>query len=312
MNINLPLIATILFNLAILGIFLIALNYFVREVLRWLERRKIEGKFRQGQSNKEPFWYTAPIIGDVYHALYNRLDRDDNSHLADPLLGGIVLVALVPLITFGWFGQYLLMFAVPIFLLQAVRDILERLDVDNEQLVIQQLPQTIDNLNKTLTRHDNIQTALYEATIGLPQPIKGEIEGLVRRMHSRDKRSVLSEFRARYSNPWIRSFVFILTSLIEDTERTTAIDNLKRLRHMIAENERLANQSITDKRKSVIQNYVIAALAFVGSIVIMFTEWGRHFYFETGAGLFCLLVGYAAIFATIRMNLAMLSRKGED
>ena len=312
MTIDLPFIANILFNLAILGIFIIALNYFINEILRWLERRKIEGRFRKNSSNKEPFWHTAPIIGDVFHALYNRLELNDKAHMADPILAIIVMVSMLPFVVFGWFGQYLLMFAVPTFLLQAIRDILERLDVDDEQLIIQQLPQTIDNLNKTLTRHDNIQTALYEATIGLPQPIKGEIEGLVRRMNSRDKRSVLNEFRARYSNPWVRSFVFILTSLIEDTERATAIDNLKRLRHMITENEKLANQSITDKRKSVIQNYVIAAIAFVGSIAIMFTDWGRHFYFETGIGLFCLLVGYAAIFATIRMNLSMLSRKGGD
>lgn len=311
MNINWSLLATIGFNLAILGIVMVALHYFIKEILRWLERRKIEGKFKT-RNSKEPFWHTAPIIGDVYQALYNRLVLNNNEHIADPLIAIILAITAIPLVAFGWFGQYLLMFAVPVALLRAIRDILEQLDVDQEQLIIQQLPQTIDNLNKTLTRHDNIQTALYEATIGLPQPIKGEIESMVRRMNSRDKRSVLMEFRKKYSNPWVRSFIFILTSLIEDTERATAIDNLKRLRGMIAVNEKLANQSITDKRKSVIQNYVIAAIAFVTSIIIMFTDWGRHFYFETGAGLFSLLFGYAAIFATIRMNISMLSRKGDE
>ena len=310
MNINWPLIAEILFHLSTLGVFLVALNYFVREVLRWLERRKIEGKLKT-RSSKEPLWRTAPIIGDVYRALHNRLSVDENEHLTEPILAVIMVVSAIPFVTFGWFGQYLLMFAVPLAILRAVRDIVEQLDVDQEQLIIQQLPQTIDNLTKTLTRHDNIQTAMYEATIGLPQPMKGEVEGMVRRMNSRDKRSVLQEFRNKYSNPWVRSFIFILTSLIEDTERATALDNFKRLRKMITDNEMLANQSITEKRKSVIQNYIIAAGAFVISIGIMTTEWGRTFYFETGAGLFCLLGGYGAIFATIRMNINMVSRKGE-
>lgn len=298
----------LLTQLLTLATVLVALNYFVQIYLDRYKQKKLEGRIKV-RNKKDPIYKTMPLVGPLYRGFYNRLQTHKNEHLSEILTGVTVGVTLIPLVLFGYFGQYLLMIAIPVAILKAVTDILAELDVSQEALIVQQLPRTIDNIIKTAGRHGNIQIALSEATFGLQQPMKGELEKMVRRMNSQDRRSVLEQFQEDYKNPWIRSFIFILTSLVEDAERKTALDNLKTLREMMESEDKITMQSISDKRQSVIQNYIIAGLAFVASVIALFTEPGRNFYFESGIGLASLLGGYIAIFVTIRMNISMLSKK---
>lgn len=306
---NTALLTTLLFHIVTLGIVLIAAAYVVQEIQAHIERKKIEGTYKVN-TNKRPVFETMPVISPIYNGLRDKLADKGNTHLATPITVAILVLALIPFVVFGVFGQYLLMFVTPFAVLKGAKDIIEEINVPKEEVILMQLPRTIDNLIKTAGRHDNIQVALSEASYGLAQPMKGELEEMVRKMNSQDRKSVLEEFSNRYRNAWVRSFVFILSSLVEDAERKTALDNLRTLRNMVDQEQKLTQKSIGEKRSSVMQNYIIAAMALVSSVIAMFTEPGRQFYFETGFGLFSLMAGYGVLYITIKINLGMMSKKG--
>lgn len=303
------LLTTLLFHIVTLAIVFIAVAYVTQEFQAHIERKKIEGAYKVN-TNKKPLFETLPVISPIYTGLQNKLADKDNTQWATPLTVVILVLSAIPLVVFGVFGQYLLMIVAPMAVLRGAKDIIDEINVSKEEVILSQLPRTIDNLIKTAGRHDNIQVALSEASYSLNQPMKGELEEMVRKMNSQDRKSVLEEFSNRYKNAWVRSFVFILGSLVENAERKTALDNLRTLRNMVDQEQKLTQKSIGEKRSSVMQNYIIAAMALLSSIIAMFTAPGRQFYFETGFGLFSLMAGYAVLYLTIRINLGMMSKKG--
>lgn len=306
---DMALITNMLFHIVTLGIVFIALLYVVLEVQAQVEQKKIEGTFKVN-TNKQPVFKRLPVIAPIYNGLHDKLADKGHEHLTIPITSGILVVSLIPLVVFGFFGQYLLMMVTPFAILKGAQDIIKEITIPKEEVILSQLPRTIDNLIKTAGRHDNIQVALSEASYGLAQPMKGELEEMVRKMNSQDRRSVLEEFSNRYCNAWIRSFVFILSSLVEDAERKTALDNLRTLRNMVDQEQKLTLKSVGEKRSSVMQNYFIVAIALISSIIAMFTGPGRQFYFETAFGLFSLMAGYVVLYITVKINLGMMSKKG--
>lgn len=311
MNIDFRLLTTLLSHLVTLGIVALAITHIVKEVLAHIERKKIEGTFKTHTNKAHPFSQLI-LVAPVYKGLKEKLVDKGKEDQAELFTGLILGLSIAPALLFGFFGQYLLMMVVPIAILKGAQDILNEINVTKQDRILAQLPKTIDSLVKTAGRHDNIQIALSEASFGLAQPMKGELEEMVRKMNSQDRKSVLDEFSHRYSNAWIRSFVFILSSLVEDAERKTALDNLRTLRDMVDQEQKMTSQSVGEKRSSVMQNYIIAGMALVSSIIVMFTDFGRQFYFETGMGLLSLVGGYIVLFITIKLNLNMMSKREGD
>lgn len=302
------------FTIGFIGnVCLIYMTYIVlKEIAKQLSfasrMKKLQGK--QVKEKSENPLYNIKLMRDLRTTIYNRKKMKGKEADTDNLVLIFLGAALAALAFFLFFKQYLMALVVPVFLLHYIIKVFQAMEVDHIEMIHLQLPASIDGLLKAATRYGDLRNMLFEAAKTLPQPIRGEFENMARQMNSREVLEVLEEFRNRFDDIWISSFVFILTSMSDDTERSTALENLDNFRTMLDNENKLKNAAVTEKKISVNTNYSLCAFAGIAGIGACFTESARVFYFSTPVGLLCFVGGFALILATIKMNVKMSSTKG--
>ena len=295
-------------NICLIYMMYIVLKEIAKQIAFASKMKKLQGK--QVKERSDNPLYNIKLINDLRTAIYKRKKSKGKEADTDNLVLVFLGAALATLAFFLFFKQYLMALVVPVFLLHYIIQVFQVMEVDAIEMIHLQLPASIDVLLKAATRYGDLRNMLFEAAKTLPQPIRGEFENMARQMNSREVLEVLEEFRNRFDDIWISSFVFILTSMSDDTERSTAFENLNNFRTMLDNENKLKNAAVTEKKISVNTNYSLSAFAGVAGIGACFTETARVFYFSTPIGLLCFVGGFALILATVKMNVKMSSTKG--
>lgn len=302
-------LVTVAINLLLIAVLFYAVKWGLTELAEKRKLMRLQGKIKVKKKTANPMLRIG-VFNRMYESLKHRARQKGDEEKADKIFLYLILGFFVLTGMFIVFKQYFLAIGIPLFLAKFTADILESLEISDEEYVTIQLPKAIDNILKAATRYGDTKTILFEAARTLPHPIKGEFDSMVRKMNSQDNISVLNDFREKYNSIWVRSFVFILVSMNDDSERETAMENLKNLRVMLEADNNMRISAVTNKKISVNTNYALAGVASaVGIGAILFTEVGREFYFTTPMGLICFIGGFALVLATIKMNIRMSSTK---
>lgn len=304
----------LLFNLLIIVVALGALKGILSEINHYLMEKRLQAEGREMRTRKdESILMRSKIVRDLHGTLTFTLTQKNMLARRDGIFYAIITIIGATSVLFVFFRQYLLGLIVPYFLLHYVLKILESMEISDVDYMHVQLPVAIDEVLKSLTKYGDLKNVFFEASLTLPYPIRREFETLARRMNSRSSEEVLLEFKDKYEDIWVNSFVFILISMLDDSEKELGLDNLRKLRDMLTDENNLKNASVSEKRLSVNTNYALAGVAAaVGLGMALFTEFGSRFFFSTPLGLFCFIGGYALVFATIKINVGLVSTKEKE
>lgn len=301
MGINLFLVAAIL--VLIIGVIKEKKETKRLRVLQGVSKRREKGRNRL---------FDVPLFYRLYQSLQHRARQKGDLEKADKQFNIIIWIFAIMAIGFIFLEQYILAFLVPLILSKQLVDILVSMEVDDIELIHQQLPAAIDNVLKAASRYGDTSSIFYEASLTMPHPLKAEFEAMVRKMNSRETIEVLNEFKDKYNDIWVRSFVFIMVSMSDDAEREIALENLKKLQSMLVNENSMKLTAVTNKKVSINTNYTLAGTAAVlGLGATLISETAREFYFSTPLGLLSFLGGYALVFATVKLNIKMSQIKNQ-
>jgi hypothetical protein len=247
-----------------------------------------------------------------YDNTVKRFLSERNKEQYSPLVFyGTIGVALSLFAYFISMRQVLLAVLAPITVVWVANKILTLLLVDVNEKVEEQLPLVIDTIIKVFSKYGDLKSVIYETSQSIDEPLKSRLEKLARKMLSENQEKAIMDFADEMDNIWIYALVFILLSYREETKKEEVIVNLRHLANIIEKENSLKNSSVTDKRYGVVLNYVIAFIAFAGGIAnIIFNPVGKQFFFESLTGIFCFIIGYASVIATIIVNIKLSSKKG--
>jgi hypothetical protein len=247
-----------------------------------------------------------------YDNTVKRFLSERNKEQYSPLVFyGTIGVALSLFAYFISMKQLLLAILAPITVVWVANKILTLLLVDVNEKVEEQLPLVIDTIIKVFSKYGDLKSVIYETSQSIDEPLKSRLEKLARKMLSENQEKAIMDFADEMDNIWIYALVFILLSYREETKKEEVIVNLRHLANIIEKENSLKNSSVTDKRYGVVLNYVIAFIAFAGGIAnIIFNPVGKQFFFESLTGIFCFIIGYASVIATIIVNIKLSSKKG--
>jgi hypothetical protein len=247
-----------------------------------------------------------------YDNTVKRFLSERNKEQYSPLVFyGTIGVALALFAYFISMKQVFLAVLSPITVIWVANKILTLLLVDVNEKVDEQLPYVIDTIIKVFSKYGDLKSVIYETSQSIGEPLKSRFEKLARKMLSENQEKAIMDFADEMNNIWIYALVFMLLSYREETKKEEVIVNLRHLANIIEKENSLKNSSVTDKRYGVVLNYVIAFIAFAGGIAnIVFNPVGKEFFFESLTGIFCFILGYASIIATVIINIKLSSKKG--
>jgi hypothetical protein len=108
---------------------------------------------------------------------------------------------------------------------------------------------------------------------------------------------VLKDYTKKSKSVWMHSLFTILTRYKEDAKKEDTIENLTHLREMIKQENQLKRALMSDKRYSVVVNYLFAGISVVGNIALMFffPHISRPAYFGTPIGILMIAGGYGCV-----------------
>lgn len=280
-----------------------------KEYVRNVQMKKLQGKIKTKKVGENPL-LRIKQLRKLNETLVHTLKQKDKLERVNIVFNTVFAVVILIGILFIIFKQYLLAVIVPIFLLHYAVRILVSLEVSDLEYMYVQLPKGIDAILKASSRYEDVKSIFYEASKTLPQPIRGEFDMMARKMNSRETEEVLMEFKEKYDDIWMNSFIFILISMKEDAERNIALGNLANLREMLEKENSLKMTNVTERKISVNTNYTLAGFASVIGIgALLFSKSARVFYFSTPLGIICFVGGYALVLATIQINIRLSSTK---
>lgn len=298
-------------NLLLLCAVLLLINGIIKEQKEKKRLKTLQGTMKKHEKGANPL-LEVPLFRRLYLSLQHRARQKGDIGKADTQF--YIIVGAFGVLTIGFIvlKQYILALVIPFVLSKYLTDIMESLEVDDIELIHQQLPSAIDNILKAASRYGDTASIFYEASLTMPHPLKAEFEAMVRKMNSRETIEVLNEFKDKYNDIWIRSFIFIVVSMSDDAERSIALENLKKLQGMLVSENNMKLAAVTNKKVSVNTNYALAGIAAVlGLGATLLSETARTFYFSTPLGLVCFVGGYALVFATVKMNIKMSQTKNQ-
>lgn len=296
-------------NILLFVALFIGIRGLFKEYVRNVQMRKLQGKIKTKKVGENPL-LRIKQLKKLNETLVHTLKQKDKLERVNIIFNTVFVAVLLIGVLFIVFKQYLLAVIVPIFLLHYAVRILVSLEVSDLEYMYVQLPKGIDAILKASSRYEDIKSIFYEASKTLPQPIRGEFDMMARKMNSRETEEVLMEFKEKYDDIWMNSFIFILISMKEDAERNIALGNLTNLREMLEKENSLKMTNVTERKISVNTNYTLAGFASVIGIgALLFAKTARVFYFSTPLGIICFVGGYALVLATIQINIRLSSTK---
>ena len=174
------------------------------------------------------------------------------------------------------------------------------------------LPEVIDILMRCFSKSDDVQSILYETSLEIDEPFHSLFGNIARKMTSSGHLSVLNEYAHQSNNVWVHSLFTVLIRYKEDAKKEDTIKNLRHLRDMISQENQLKRALMSDKRYSVVLNYLIAGVSILGNIVLFlfFPEIAQPSYFGTPIGPLALLGGYLCVIGVHTLTKKMSNNKG--
>lgn len=159
------------------------------------------------------------------------------------------------------------------------------------------LPEVIDVLVRCFSKSDELQMVIYETSLDIDEPYRQMFSDMARKMTSSGHMSVLREYSSKTDSVWMNSLFSILMRYKEDAKKSETLKNLRNLRDMISQENKLKRSLISDKSYSVFLNYIITSVAVAGNIIIFlfFPNVASLTFLMSGFGMFMLLLGYLCV-----------------
>lgn len=166
------------------------------------------------------------------------------------------------------------------------------------------LPEVLDMLVRGFSKHDELQAIIYETSRDIDEPFASMFSEIARKMTSSGHVSVLQEYNAKSESVWIHSLFTILIRYKEDARKEDTVKNLKHLRDMVEQDNKLRRSLISEKRYSVVLNFIISGVSVLGNIVlfIAFPDIAFPAYIQNPIGTMFLIAGYAMVFAVFALT----------
>jgi hypothetical protein len=300
---------TFLLN-GVLVMLMIVLAIALMDVINSYHKEKQMYGLTKSNPNRKDYIRNNRLLGNYNRTLKRFLSERKKEQYA-PLIFYVTIGIAIALV--GYFlsmKQVLFAVLAPITLIWVKTKIMSMLLIDVNDKVDEQLPYVIDTIIKVFSKYGDLKSVIYETSQSIEDPLRSKFEKLARKMLSENQEKAIMEFAEEMNNIWIYSLVFILLSYREETKKEEVIINLRHLSTIIEKENNLKNSSVTDKRYGVVLNYVIALIAFAGSIAnLVFNPVAKTFFFGSMTGIICFTLGYASIIATIMLNIKLSSKK---
>lgn len=297
----------------ITNILLISLTLFTVYYLLVLlvERRKSEQllslhKYRK-KNSVQKIGEHVQSVQKLYGEIDEFLRKRGKNNISDLVFYGIVALTLIIFIGMLLTGQFILAIVYPIAFIWFVRRMMVVATKDPIVEMEEELPMTIDNMIRILSRYSDIRTVMYETSLTTKGPLRKELDLLVSQMNTRNPIVVLEEFSCKHNSVWLNNFGFTLLGYLGDSSKEETIQNLRHLRNLLSDDTKKKKDAIKERKPSVMINYALAAVGVVTGIAnILFNPYGFDFFFHSYIGLFCFTIGFASVLGTIYMNIKML------
>lgn len=247
------------------------------------------------------------FVGAFYDDIESSMKKKGNEAMADIVFYSLIVFSLLVAIAMIATGQFLLAIVYPIFLLWFIRKILQISKKDPIVEMEENLPSTIDNMIRILSRYSDIKSIIYETSLVASGPLKEELDWLSRQMNSRNPLLVLEEFSEKHNSVWLNNFAFTLIGYLQDSSKEETIRNLRHLRTILEQENRTKKNAISERKPSLMVNYTLAVLGIGGAFAnILFNPVAFDFFFHSYTGLICFTGGFGFVLGTIYMNVKMM------
>ena len=301
------------FNLCIflsIGCALALMTKLYHEKLEYEEIFNInQNKNRNKAMGNEQGILKKGFLGTLYTNLRNFMIIKDREKSTDMMFYIILGVSLFLGIAMFSTGQKLMGVLLPFGICYLVSYVLSIIKVNRIDKIREQIPATIDNITRVMTKYSALKTILYEASASAQEPMRSILKQLSLRMSSESGIDVLNDFMEEYNDIWIYSFSFTLVSYLEDSEKADVIANLKELRDIINKEIEQKKAEALEKKMTVAINYVLVVLGVGAEFAnIMFNPGGSAFFFKSVGGFAAFLVGNGLLITCVISNI-MLTRK---
>lgn len=272
------------------------------------KQKKIKGTLKQKTISKKI--KQLKFIENYSNHLELVLKEKNKEGLFATFFYGSLFLIGVSMLSLVLVKQILLAIICPVILLRIFDTMAIKLSSDIIESIEEQLPFAIDNIIRISTKYGDIKSIIYEASRTCENPIKSILESISREMISSPPDEVLLDYAEKYDNVWFYSFVFTIISYLEDASKEETIKNLKHLRNMLEKENTLKKANLTDKKYSIVINYMIIVFSILGFVAnLIINPSAKAFFFSTFIGLVCFIAGCGCIVGTIFVNITMSKNK---
>jgi len=224
------------------------------------------------------------------------------------MVGNAILAIPFFLAIIGWVFKGFIMGIATFVLINGIMSLYFKNAIQNKNKDFEsKMPEAVDIMIRNFSRFDDLQSILYYTSLDAAEPFQSMTGEMARRMTSEGQLEVLEEYAEKTSSVWIHSMYSVLIKYKEDAKKEDTLVNLKSLRDMVDQDNKLRRSLVSDKRYTVLLNYIICAIAVVGNVVLIASsETARKAFFETSYGFLVLIGGYSCIgavfFITKKLN----------
>lgn len=308
---NIPVMnETLLSALSLLSYLLIIATFSIAMFLHVSEQRKeaiLLGKKKPitFDSNKRNGLFTK-----LKHDLYILLEQKEQEHMLDIAINIILAIVFGSAVFLLVMEQPVLAMIFPYVLYRFIHQIILMSTTHISEKIEEELPLAIDHIVRVASKTDSLKTIFFETSKRLDGPLGKIFEDIALKMSNTDAESLLLEFSNEYNNIWIYNFTFTVINFTKQLNKNAVLENLVELRNMLEEENQQKKIEKTEKKYAVMLNYTVAVASFIAFFAnIIFNPIAKTFFFSSVMGLGCVSIGFAALFATIIINIRLVKGK---
>lgn len=285
-----------------------ALYLKLMEVNQDKQRERVTKGYLKGDKSKNLEYFTRnKTLNKLYIELEQLLKNNKKEDIAEIVfflfMGFLFFIFISMIFVRMYFLAVVLPFALVWYAIRLIRE----LKPDEMQTLHFQLPGTIDNIIREMSRYNDLQRILKGSASTSSEPMKGILNQLSIELTDGDQKSVLEKFAKKYNTSvWLTSLSYTLISYIEETGKDDTVKNLLDLRQLLYEENQSKLKVSADRKYGIIINYALAVIgALMGVGNILFNPNAKEFFFSTLPGIISFVLGYSLILMTIMYNVRM-------
>lgn len=284
-------------------------NRKIKELFR-IEKEMLQTELKpKKQKRKLEFRYLESLKKRVNMYYFFERDKKKPKRMYMSILGVELALFMLFVLMREWFLAIVFPLLVHWFVLKA----LELKSISIHAYIQKELPLAIRHLIKIMTKINDLKTVMYETSKHLNEPLRSKFFDLSRRMVTENYEKCLMEFAEELDDTWIYAFAFLLVNYKEQSKKADIIKNLAMLSDMLEKENYLRERGLTDKKSIIVLNYSLAAISVAAfALNFAFNKYAYDFFFNSIGGMISLLIGFAAVLATLLMNLFLTKNPGQS